>query len=202
MSTKRFLFQRLIDEGTNQFTTSNTTEAREWYRTQAGKLRDLSAPKVMSDAEKNNLAASRLKFEPGTFYLFNYDPITKEKMPYHDRFPLVCLLDNSPKGFMGLNMHYLHPMARADFMDKLYRFKTDDRFDEDTSLRLTYDVVKSISGYKYYKPCIKRYLNTQVKSKFIKIHPAEWDLILMLPLERFVGASKNRVYSDSRNMYR
>jgi hypothetical protein len=42
------------------------------------------------------------------------------------------------------------------------------------------------------------YLNEHVKSRFIKIESAEWDIALFLPTERFQKSSKQTVWKDSR----
>lgn len=201
MSTKRFIFQRLVDKGIESgFEPGATQQARDWFRDQAGKLRDIRPEKIMRRPGARNNSTSRV-FEPGEFYLFNYDPKYKEQLPYYDRYPLVLILDVYSGGFLGLNFHYIPPLHRAKLMDKLYQVISDVEFDDQTKLKVTYDIVRSISRIGYYKPCIKRYLNNHVKSRYVKVHSSEWDLILMLPLDRFVGAKRNTVYAESRMKY-
>jgi hypothetical protein len=50
-------------------------------------------------------------------------------------------------------------------------------------------------------PCIKKYLYKQVKSRFLEITADEWDIAALLPTEYFSGASKNKVFSDSRKKF-
>lgn len=201
MTTRRFLFQRLVQEGIeNNFQPGASEESRKWFREQAGKLRDIRPERLSRRAGAARNSTTRI-FEPGEFYLFNYDPKNKETLPYYDRYPLVLILDIYPGGFLGLNFHYIPATDRAKLMDSLYRVATDKEFDEDTKLRVTYDIVRSLGRTKYYKPCIKRYLNNHVRSRYIKIHPAEWDIVLMLPLDRFEKARRTRVYADSRKQY-
>lgn len=201
MTTRRFLFQRLVQEGIeNKFQPGATQESREWFREQAGKLRDIRPQNLMRRPGATRNAVSTI-FEPGEFYLFSYNPKNKDTLPYYDRFPLALILDVYPGGFLALNFHYIPPIDRARLMDSLYKVATDKEFDEQTKLRVTYDIVKSIGRTKYFKPCVKRYLNNHVKSRYIKIHPAEWDIVLMLPLDRFEGAKRTRVYTDSRKQY-
>jgi hypothetical protein len=57
--------------------------------------------------------------------------------------------------------------------------------------------LQSASKYKYFKPCVKRYLWNHVRSKFVTIPPEEWDLVLMLPLERFEKKSTAQVWKES-----
>ena len=57
-------------------------------------------------------------------------------------------------------------------------------------------VIAAASKLKYYKPCIKRYLNRHVKSRFVTIYPEEWNLAIFLPTERF-NVRKGQVFSDT-----
>ena len=85
-------------------------------------------------------------------------------------------------------------------MDALYSITSDKRYDENTKLRLSYSILKNANKYRYFKPCFKHYLSSQVNSKFIEIQSVEWDIALFLPTERFEKASKSRVFADSRKM--
>jgi len=140
-------------------------------------------------------------------YLFQYDPKGKKTLPYYDRFPLVIPIGSSlatgfavNKGsFLGLNLHYLPLPLRAKLMDALYATATTNDIDEKTRLRISYNILQQAAKYRYFRPCIKRYLATQVQSRFFYIEPTEWEMALFLPLDRFVGANKSRIYRDSRN---
>ena len=83
-------------------------------------------------------------------------------------------------------------------MDALYDTASNSRFDESTRLKMSYKMLESASKFKHFKPCIKRYLTSQLRSKFMYIYPSEWDMALFLPLERFQGASKTQVWADSK----
>mgnify|MGYP000208516384 FL=1 len=83
-------------------------------------------------------------------------------------------------------------------MDSLYDLRSNDRYDEKTKLKLSYDVLNSASRFKYFKPCVKHYLTGQLKSRFLYVYPSEYDIALFLPLERFEKAGKRKVWSDSR----
>jgi hypothetical protein len=101
---------------------------------------------------------------------------------------------------MGINMHYLPHVLRAKLMDSLYDIASNDKYDETTKLRISYNVLNSAAKYKWFKPCIKHYLTSQVRSRFIYVYPAEWDIALFLPLERFDGATKSQVWKDSKKL--
>ncbi|RPH07849.1 MAG: hypothetical protein CBD54_002480 [Alphaproteobacteria bacterium TMED194] len=181
---------------------ARTTAAREWYRNQARTGRT-SAEEVISGTKKSNTRATvSNESHIGQMLLFEYDAKHKDTLPYYDRFPLIFPINIVKGGFMGINMHYLPPQLRAQLMDQLYTVANNDRYDAKTRLMLSYDVLNGASKFRLFKPTIKRYLQRQVRSRFIKIASSEWDIALFLPLQKFVGASSNKVYADSRKIIR
>ena len=168
--------------------------AREWYRDTASSFGRINERQLMrGDAE-------RLTSKPiiGNMYMYYYDAKHKETLPYFDRFPLVFPYKIVKGGFMGINLHYLPLNYRAMLMDSLYDTATNTRYDESTRLRLNYNILSSAAKYRYFKPCVKHYLTSQLRSRFLYVYPSEWDIALFLPLERFQGASKTKVFADSR----
>ena len=55
----------------------------------------------------------------GEMYMFSYDPKYKDVLPYYDMYPLVIPIEMYADGFLGLNLHYLPPLARARLLDSL-----------------------------------------------------------------------------------
>ena len=174
---------------------ARTDSARSWYRDRARTTRVTPDRLIRSDRER---LTSRVMI--GRMYHFFYDPKHKKTLPYYDRFPLIFPFKSVRGGFLGINLHYLPLRLRAKLMDELYGLRRDNRFDENTRLRLSYNVLNGASKYKYFKPCVKHYLTPHVKSRFLEVYAAEWDIALFLPTERFVGAGKGAVHADSRKM--
>ena len=81
-------------------------------------------------------------------------------------------------------------------MDALYQIVTDQKFNDKTRLNLSYQLLRSSSRYKYFEPCVKKYLLSHVKTKFLQVPSNEWDIALFLPLERFT-VGKSKVFADS-----
>lgn len=183
---------------------ARTDGAREWYRNQAknvtksGSKTGVTGESVIRQSRTK--ASARIEF--GNMYLFEYDAKHKDTLPYYDRFPLIFPINSAKGGFLGINMHYLPPQLRAKLMDALYDTVTNKKYDDTTRLRLSYNLLNGAAKFKEFKPTIKHYLNKQVKSRFIYISPAEWDVALFLPMARFIGASKQKVYADSRKIIR
>jgi|TARA_B110000503_G_scaffold3424_1_gene4523 hypothetical protein len=175
----------------------------EWYRKQAKTAagKEITAETLLSTNDKGRVKA-RLSGSAfiGSMYFFEYDPKHKETLPYYDRFPLIFPINKAKGGFIGLNMHYLPPQLRARLMDALYDLATDDKYNERTKLALSYEILASASKFRLFAPCIKQYLNSHVRSRFIKIEASEWDIALFLPVQKFEKQSTSKVWADSRKM--
>jgi hypothetical protein len=114
---------------------------------------------------------------------------------------LVLPIEQYSDGFLGLNLHYIHPKQRILLLDKLSQYASNDRYDKTTKLRLSYAALSSASKAFEAQPCIKRYLYSHVQSRFLQISADEWDIACLLPMESFVGASTSKVYADSRKKF-
>lgn len=171
-------------------------QARNWYREAAKKFKTIDERKLM----RADLDRIRSQPKIGHMYMFYYDAKHKDTLPYFDRFPMIFPYKKVKGGFMGINMHYLPHVLRAKLMDSLYDIASNDKYDETTKLRISYNVLNGAAKYKWFKPCIKHYLTNQVRSRFIYVYPAEWDIALFLPLERFDGATKAQVWKDSKKL--
>ena len=172
-----------------------TNASRAWLRAKVKDLKPTSSA-LMRDRE-------RLKGTSmiGKMYFYFYDPKTKDSMPYYDRFPLVIPIEKYNDGFLGLNLHYIHPKHRMILLDKLSDTMSNDTYDEKTKLKINYRYLAAASRIFEANPCIKRYLFTQIQSRFLEITADEWDIAAMLPVESFVGATTSKVYADSRKKF-
>ena len=192
------LFDEILTKGVRSGQVpARENKAREWYRDTAQSYKRLNERQFLKDTD-------RLTSKPrvGSMYMYYYDAKTKDQLPYYDRFPLVFPISTVQGGFYGLNLHYLPLQYRAILMDNLYNIASNKRYDESTRLRLSYDVLSSSAKFRYFKPCVKRYLTSQMRSRFLYVYPSEWDIALFLPLERFAGARKTTVFKDSRQLIR
>jgi len=160
-------------------------------------MRDLKSPIKLAREIAKEKARQGGQFQMGGLYQFFYDPLTKADLPYYDIFPLVIPLKRDADGFIGLNLHYLPPRYRAVFMDKLMNFAITNENNEPKRLRVTYDILTATKNFKEFRPCLKRYLNSQIKSKILTIQPPEWEVALFLPTAVFKGAPVSKVYAES-----
>ena len=190
-----YLMDRINEQLAKAGYDARTRQARDWLRLKVGELKP-TPQKLMQD----KLRQTNSSFV-GHMYFFYYDPKLKDELPYYDRFPLVIPIQPYPDGFLGLNLHYIHPKQRIILLDKLSDYANNNKYDASTRLRLTYQTLKAASKLFEAQPCIKRYLFNHVQSRFLEISAGEWDIAALLPMESFVGASTNKVYSDSRKKF-
>lgn len=167
-------------------------EARDWLRSKVNNLNPTSQS-LMQDRQR--LANSTFI---GSMYYFYYDPKMKDTLPYYDRFPLVIPIERYSDGFLGLNLHYIHPKQRILLLDELSKYATNSKYDKTTKLRLSYDLLARASKSNLFEPCIKRYLFSHIQSRFLEITADEWDIAALLPVEQFTKATKSKVWNDSR----
>lgn len=171
--------------------------SRKSYTWLQSQMRELKSPINLAREIAKEKGRQSGQFQMGGLYHFFYDPLTKADLPYYDIFPLVIPLKRDADGFMGLNMHYLPPRYRAVFMDKLMNFAITNENDEPKRLRITYDILTASKNFKEFRPCLKRYLNSQIKSKILTVQPPEWEVALFLPTAVFRGAPISKVYAES-----
>jgi hypothetical protein len=135
----------------------------------------------------NNSERARDGAVIGKMYFFAYDPKTKDTLPMYDKFPLVFPIEKYPNGFLGINLHYLSTPERRVLLTRLMDYKTNQRMDAKTKLRLSYDLLMSVKKIKGpASRCIKRYLFSHTRSRFIEITADEWFNAIDLPVDQFV----------------
>ena len=191
------IFSDILNKGRTSLQNPGLRDSRDWFREKAREVNAVNATKIIN----GNRDYQKSIIQPGFMYLFAYDPKYKDTLPYYDRFPLVFPFKVEGDSFLGMNMHYLPHLYRAKLMDALYGLTNNVNFNDKTKLRLSYELLNSSAKYKYFEPCIKRYLVSHLKTRFLMIPSNEWDIALFLPLERFTK-SKSIVYRDSLNTIR
>ena len=176
---------------TNAFETIRLNAAGEeksyqWYRQQISSLGKLSnTNQILKDTK----IATRII--PGEMYLFMYDPKLKKTLPYYDAVPLVLPFRIVKDGFLGINLHYLPYLARFNLLGELNKLTLDKRINENTRIQISWQILNSSSKYLAATACVKHYLNSHLRSRFLKINYTDWITASMLPVERFKSDSGN-----------
>jgi hypothetical protein len=191
------IFDNILIQGARQgIIPARTVAAREWYRSAAGKLMSNITPGVFEKRTDEARKVSSMEF--GYMYAFKYDPKTKNDLPYYDTFPLIFPVRMDSDGFLGINFHYLPPVLRAKLMNALYSTLTNKKYDDTTKVKISYSILQSASKYRYFKPMLKKYLRSHVRSQFLEVQVNEWDIAIFLPTESFRKADTGRVWEESR----
>lgn len=195
MATKSY-FEKLETEAFRSGVQPRTRESLQWFKKRLKSVTRVQNNQILKDPLLNRVAKPLM----GRMYMYFYDPKTKETLPYYDRFPLIIMVKKERNGFTGLNLHYLPPVLRARFFDRLTQFTNNKKYDESTRFRLTYNFLRSSSKLEMFKPCFKRYLNSQVTTRITEVPATEWEVALFLPTDKFVKNSRTTVWKKSRAM--
>lgn len=188
------LFKTLELEAFRAGINPRTELSRNWFRNRVASIRSINRGNLMKE-EPVQLKDRQIV---GSMQMFFYQPKHRDTLPYYDSFPLVIVLGPAEGGFMGLNLHYLPPTLRAKFLDSLLDITNNKSYDDTTKFRITYDTLKRAAKFKYFKPCVKHYLTSQVRSRFALVPAPEWEIATFLPIADWQKASASKVYSDSR----
>jgi hypothetical protein len=160
-----------------------TQNARSWLQS---KIYKMKIPSNRSNLLNDPGRISARAFI-GKMYFFHYDAKYKDTLPVWDKFPLVIPMDITSDGFMGLNLHYLDPYSRLLLLDRLQDFISNDKYDDTTRFKLSYDLLSQSKRYNtLISNCVKRYLLSHIMSPLIYIEPDNWETAIFLPTEKMV----------------
>ena len=187
------LFDKLEQEAFRAGIQARTQKSMDWFRNRVSNLR-VSRVGLLAQGPQ------RERHSYGRMYNFQYDPKMKTTLPYYDRFPLCIPIQKAKGGFHGINLHYLHPVIRAQFLDALMLFASDQRFSVGTKMKLTYNMMKGSTKLRWFKPCFKHYLSSNIQSPLLLIEPADWEIAIFLPTDSFRKVDASSVWGNSRKM--
>jgi hypothetical protein len=118
----------------------------------------------------------------GRTYAFYYQPKHRDTLPVYDRFPLVIVIEFYKDGFLGLNTHFLSQGQRSELFNLLLRYANNQTMDEHTRLLLSWQAVVATSRMRNLsEKCVKRYLYSHCRSRFVQINADEFDRVASLP---------------------
>ena len=178
--------------------TPRTDASRNWFQSEVKNLKGINRRKLLKDPALEPRNRARI----GSMYMYFYNPKHEATLPYYDLFPLTIMVQPVPGGFHGLNLHYLPPALRARLFDSLVDLTNNKKYDESTRFKLTYDLLKSASKMRYFKPCYKHYLYSQIEGRVAMVEAPAWEMALFLPTEQFRKSTKTAVWKDSREAIR
>ena len=190
------LFQTLTAEANSAGITRRTIQARDWFIKRARSITNVNRRQLLKDP----VLITKNRPLPGKMFMFVYDPKGKAELPYYDKFPLILMVGPAEGGFYGLNLHYLNPFMRAKFLDKLMQYASSKELNENTKIRMSYQMLTAASKLKEFGPCFKHYLKDHIRSTIEMVPATEWDIACFMPLEQFTKKDKNFVWKESKSM--
>lgn len=159
----------------------STRKSLRWFndtlkKTLGGREKRLSSPMSMGQ---------------GKLYTYAYDPLTKDKLPYWDQYPLIIFLSmeygetTKRVYFRGINLHYLSPNERVGLMHELLtnRASTSNLM-KNTRLNVSWE---DFEHHPKSADIIKNYLPTHIRSTIREIPPSDWLNIISLPMQKFTN---------------
>lgn len=174
---------------------NSVQNSRKWFQSQVDSMnKSKVTPGNILGARGSNLT---FKITPGALHFFRYDPKLKDVLPFYDTFPLVIPYKSVPGGFLGLNLHYLDYKERFALFKKLLELNNSTLSDT-TKIKYSWATVAGFSTMLGAHNCIKHYLYDHLASPLSKIAPNDWVTAIMLPVERFEGATKQYVWNHKK----
>ena len=164
------LFQTVEQEAFRAGINPRTKESRAWFRKKVQNMRVGRRALMREDP-----IITKNKTVIGGMYMFFYDAKHRKTLPYWDSFPLVIAVGPAENGFYGMNLHYLPIALRAKFLDELMGVTTDKKYNENTRFDVTYSFLNRAASMKYFKPCFKHYLTSQVEGSFAHLSKGSGD---------------------------
>ena len=163
-------FNQLADSANVQ---NGTLRSKNWFMRLASNENQINSINKVTDKLKT---PSRLK--PGMMITYTYTPKYAEKLSYYDTHPLVLITEINRTGWVGMNVHYMHPKQRAHMF---YRHQKNGMPFMDESLT-------------------KRYLSNHVLGPVKEIPKEQWEIAIQLPYESFRKVSKEKVWKMTKKV--
>lgn len=171
---------------------SSQKDSIDWFRDEVSEIQS-----KQQRSDPNKIFKKFSSPEIGSLFLFYYDPKYKTILPFFDAHPLVFPIEMYIDGFLGVNLHYLPPLARLQLLKSLDDIKNNDKYNETTKLNISYEILKRYSSqFKGVNNCIKRYLFAHVRSSFHLVNPKDWEKAVLLPLQNW-KTNPNSRYAGS-----
>ena len=179
----------------NKIDPEEVRRSQSWFSAQIKTLagQQITSTKLMQSSGLKQTGS----LKPGRMYFYFYDTKFKDTLPYYDRFPLLLPFDKTSDSFVGLNLHYLDYKPRMILFQELIKVANAKHIDENSKLRYNWDMIKSVSKMRMAGPCVKRYLMNHVRSPFCEVEPQYWHTAVMMPVQKFVGASTSTIWKES-----
>jgi hypothetical protein len=170
---------------------NKSSQSAKWFR---NRIRAFVSYKKNNETISANIYDSSKHPFIGGLFTYIYDPKWKDILPYYDIYPLTIPIEIYKDGWLGLNLHYLHPNMRVLLLAHLGKLKKTNKTNI-SYMKVSYSSLKKATASDLVKPCIKRYLVSHVKSKLLSIGEQDWELVAAMPYQKFMKKSAMEIWS-------
>lgn len=199
------IFNKIQDLRSDAGIAERGPAAQDWFRQTIRQLygqRQLRGREELVEADDATLRTPQQVQRQGKMFMFVYDPKWRKKLPFYDRFPMIFILELRRDGFLGLNMHYLPPKLRARLFNRLTILLNNQNMNENTRLRLSYQVIKNATKFHDALPLVREYKAKYIRSRLLEVQPRDWEIALFLPAEQFRKRGKQSIWAITREEIR
>lgn len=193
-SRKNTPFADAVAAAGNANIVAQSRNSLDWYRKYCSSK--LTGINTFNDVKNTGEAISMTKLRLGNIYTFMYSPKHKDTLPYYDSTPMIIPFKDLGSTFYAFNLHYLPYAQRAMAMDALFKISNSNRTGQQV-LQDKYEVIMAMSKSSLFKPCVKQYLKSNVRSRFLEFKPEHWELAIFLPIASFKKMSESKVHKES-----
>lgn len=130
----------------------------------------------------------------GKMYTFGYNAKTAKTLPYWDKYPLILCLAVAGNKMIGVNLHYIPPKQRKEFLDIVMRYSSTKELSNKSYLKITPSKIQHI---KWAQHMMKNYLFTHVVETFQEISPKDWGKAIFLKTQQFTAKDTGKNISAS-----
>lgn len=129
----------------------------------------------------------------GNMYFYKY--LAEPTNILFDRFPLIFMIRKKGQVFEGINFHYIPVKWRMPLFENMRKFFDSDELQEDTRLRVKAfrNIILTNMKYRFARIAIHRYQMNNIRSKVLRIPPAEWEKTILQPAEMFIADTGKRI---------
>lgn len=175
-------------------------------------------PKAGKNLPEKYMEMRMRAFHPAKFYYYKYDPITKDKLAFYDREPLMFSMGQkfTKEGKMlelGINFHFIPERMRRLILDMTFDyFQSDIQYNyklitegKVSSQRVIdfmsrYDVFKKYLIETGWMFAIRSYYPKQMKTPPKIVSYEDWHKIITLDSQMIVGAAPKQIYDEYYKM--
>jgi len=157
-------------------------QAESWYKNSLNETKKQKTADRKAEQRKSVKSHRVSGPQPGRMYQFGYNAKTAKYLNYWDKYPLMICLGVSGQHILGINLHYIPPKQRGEFLDIIMRYSSTKTTSNSTYLKINYNKVKSLEWVPHM---LKKYLFSHVVEVFQEISPKDWGKAINLPTQDF-----------------